>query len=125
MAASELLSDRRVLILEDEFLLADDLARALKAVGGEPVGPVSTIKEAEEIVRREQVDAAIIDLNLHGQMASDFAERLAATNLPCLIVSGYAHDGLPRTVSSIPRIEKPVSPAAVLKALEQELARSG
>src|SRR5689334_20857606 len=118
-------TDARVLIVEDEFLLADDLARALRAAGGQPVGPVSTIKQAEELLARQPVDAAIIDLNLHGEMASEFAERLAASNLPCLIVSGYAHDGLPDTMSTIPRIERPVSPAAVLKQLEKQLARWG
>ena len=125
MTASETLTDARVLIVEDEFLLADDLARALKAAGGEPVGPVSTISEAEELIKRERVDAAIVDLNLHGEMASEFAERLASRNLPCLIVSGYAHDGVPETASTIPRIEKPVSPDKVLKALRKELGRSG
>lgn len=125
MTASETLTDARVLIVEDEFLLADDLARALKAAGGEPVGPVSTIRQAEELIKRERIDAAIVDLNLHGEMASEFAERLASANLPCLIVSGYAHDGLPETVSTIPRIEKPVSPDKVLRALRIELARLG
>ena len=122
--ASEALTDVRVLIVEDEFLLADDLARALKAAGGHPVGPASTIRQAEDLIKRERVDAAIVDLNLNGEMASEFAEGLASRNLPCLIVSGYAHDGLPETVSTIPRIEKPVSPAAVLKVLENELGRS-
>jgi DNA-binding NtrC family response regulator len=125
MTASETLTDARVLIVEDEFLLADDLAKALRKAGGEPVGPVSTIRQAEELIKRERVDAAIVDLNLHGEMASEFAERLASRNLPCLIVSGYAHDGLPETVSTIPRIEKPVSPDRVLNALRMELARSG
>ena len=43
----------RVLILEDEFILAEDLARAVRDAGGEPVGPVATIEQAKELIARE------------------------------------------------------------------------
>ena len=112
----------RVLILEDEFFLADDLARALRDAGAMPVGPVGTVRQAEKLMARERVDAAILDLNLRGEMASDFVERLAATDLPCLIVSGYASDGVPEAVSGVPRLEKPVSPPLVIDQLSAELA---
>ena len=82
------LQGSRVLILEDEYFLADDLARALRERGAEPVGPVSSVSEAEKLLARERLDAAILDLNLHGAMATEFVTRLAETRLPCLIVSG-------------------------------------
>ena len=114
----------RVLILEDEFFLADDLARALSEAGGVPVGPVATVRQAEELVERERLDAAIVDLNLRGEMASEFIEGLAASQLPCLIVSGYGNVDLPHSVSRIRRVEKPISPASVMKALAEELERA-
>ena len=120
---TESLAGARVLILEDEFFLADDLARALRDAGGEPVGPVATIAQAEAIVDSERLDAAILDLNLRGEMASDFAERLAATELPCVIVSGYGEDGLPESLTRIRRLEKPVGAPAVIEALKGELTR--
>lgn len=123
MTGRSLLGGAHVLIVEDEFLLADDLARALRAAGGEPVGPVSTIAQAEELVREHALDAAIIDVNLRGQMASEFISRLASTAMPCLIVSGYAGDALPECLDKIPRLEKPVSPASVIRELAKELAR--
>ena len=116
------LNGARVLILEDEFLLADDLARALREAGGEPVGPVATIEQAKELIARERPDA-ILDLNLRGEMASDFIRGLRATHLPCLIVSGYGEDGRPASVSDVPRIEKPASPSLVIAALAAELER--
>lgn len=119
------LEGARVLVLEDEFYLADDLARALREKGAEPVGPVSSVKQAEELVAREHLDGAILDLNVHGEMASDFVQRLAAARLPCLIVSGYGEDALPESVSHLPRLEKPVSPSSVLESLSVELARGG
>lgn len=117
------LSGARVLIVEDEYFLADDLVRALREKGAEPVGPVSSVRQAEDLVAREQLDAAILDLNLRGEMASEFVERLAATRLPCLIVSGYGPDAVPEAISHIPRVEKPVTPAFVLESLASELGR--
>jgi len=120
----ESLEGIRVLIVEDEFFLADDLARALRAAGGEPVGPVATVEQAEGLLASEQVDAAILDLNLRGRMASEFVERLATTGLPCLIVSGYGNDGLPASINAVRKLEKPVSPAAVMKTLAEQVARA-
>jgi DNA-binding NtrC family response regulator len=117
------LQGSRVLILEDEFFLADDLARALRDAGAEPVGPVSTIAQAEEIIGQQGVDAAVLDLNLHGEMASDFVQKLSASELPCLIVSGYGADAIPESVTAVARLEKPVSPSAVIDSLAAELSR--
>lgn len=124
MAGTTSLEGMRVLIVEDEYMIADDLAAALQKSGGETVGPVSTIGQAEELLRKRPVDAAIIDFNLRGEMAAEFIERLAATGLPCLIVSGYGSDALPESVADVPRLEKPVSAASVLRALSSQLVRA-
>lgn len=114
----------QILIVEDEFLIANDLARAVREAGGHLVGPVSTIDQAEKLVREQRVDAAIIDVNLRGRMAFELISSLASTNLPCVIVSGYAGEALPEALSNIPRLEKPVSPASVVQALANELVRA-
>lgn len=114
----------RVLILEDEYLLADDLASALRQAGAEPVGPTGTVPEAEALAAKEQIDAAILDVNLRGEMASKFITRLAASNLPCVIVSGYGEDALPQSISQLCRLEKPVSPSVVVNSLAAQMARA-
>lgn len=124
MAGVTSLGGAQILVVEDEFLLADDLVRALRSAGGESVGPVSTIAQAEELLKSHAVDAAIVDVNLRGVIASEFISRLAAAGLPCLIVSGYGEDALPESLSNIPRLEKPVSAASAIQALEKELARA-
>jgi len=124
MADATSLKGAQILIVEDEFLIADDLARAVRHAGGIPVGPVGTVDGAEELVRNRPVDAAIVDLNLRGRMAAEFVKRLSATKVPCLIVSGYGADGFPESVSGIPRLEKPVSPASVVQALAKQLVRA-
>lgn len=122
-AQGKSLGGARVLIVEDEYLIADDLALAVRRAGGEPVGPVPTVRQAEQLLATEPVDAAILDLNLRGSMASAFAKRLAESRLPCLIVSGYSGDGSDNSLSQIERLEKPVDPAAVMAALQAQLAR--
>ena len=116
------LEGARVLIVEDEFFLADDLARALRDAGAEPVGPISTIAQAEELVASQRLDAAVLDLNLHGEMASDFVQKLSQSELPCLIVSGYGEDAIPDCVAGMARLEKPVSPSVVVDSLAAELS---
>lgn len=111
----------RVLVLEDEFFLADDLARSLRAKGAEPVGPVSTIQQARELIAGKRPGAAIVDINLNGETAYEFVEQLAA-DMPCLIVSGYGRDALPESVASIRQLEKPVNPAKVVQCLAEEVA---
>lgn len=117
------LEGARVLIVEDEFFLADDLARALRDAGAEPVGPISTIAQAEELVASQRLDAAVLDLNLHGEMASDFVQKLSQSELPCLIVSGYGEDAIPDCVAGMACLEKPVSPSVVVDSLAAELSR--
>ena len=97
--------------------------RALRDAGAEPVGPISTIAQAEELVASQRLDAAVLDLNLHGEMASDFVQKLSQSELPCLIVSGYGEDAIPDCVAGMARLEKPVSPSVVVDSLAAELSR--
>ena len=59
----------RVLVAEDEFLIADDLAHALACEGAEVVGPAATVEQGIDAVRTRPVDAAILDINLGGALA--------------------------------------------------------
>ncbi len=118
------LEGARILIVEDEYFLADDLARALRNAGAEPVGPVATVGDAEAYLASAKLDAAILDLNLRGRMASDFVQRLASTRLPCLVVSGYADDAVSESIQGVPCLEKPVSPKRVVEAIARELLRA-
>ena len=117
------LQGARVLVVEDEYFIADDLVRALVSCGATPVGPVGTLEQASRLLENEQVDAAILDLNLHGDMAYPLAERLSREQMPCLIISGYAGESLPDSLKGMARLEKPVSPKVAMSSLSQELGR--
>ena len=116
------LEGARVLIVEDEFFIADDLARALRSCGATPVGPVNSVEHADQMLAGGKVDAAILDLNLHGNMAYSLAERLSRERMPCLIISGYGTETVPESLRHVARLEKPVSGPVAMDALSRELA---
>lgn len=111
----------RILVVEDEYFLADDLAKALRAAGAEPVGPFGTLAEAEARLGEGAIDGAVVDMNLRGEMAFELAGRIAAAGLPCVIVSGYSENALPETLAGIERLEKPVSAGTVVARLAAQL----
>jgi DNA-binding response OmpR family regulator len=116
------LSGTRILIVEDEYYLADDLARVLREQGAEVIGPIGTLDEAQAAVGTRAFDCAILDMNLHGDMAFPIADRLEAERIPFLIATGYNSASLPERFASAPRVEKPFDPAKILAALPGLLA---
>ena len=99
----------RVLIVEDEYYLADDLSRALVQAGADVVGPVGTLDQAIERVDAGGFDCAIVDMNLRGDFAFAVVERLEAAGIPFVVATGYNQNALPETLRDAPRLEKPFS----------------
>jgi DNA-binding response OmpR family regulator len=122
-AASRPLEGVRVLVVEDEYFIADDLARALRAAGAVPVGPVASVEDAEAMLDKERPDAAILDLNLRGVIAGGLVERVSRERLPTVVVSGYSERGLPELPLQLPRLEKPVDCKQVVERLAEELSK--
>jgi len=121
---SQPLRDMRVLVVEDEYYMADDLARALKEAGAIPVGPFGSVHQAESAITQDEIRAAVLDLNLHGERSDDLARRLDSASVPCLIVSGYGADALPPDLCHLRRLEKPINCSAIVSALGEEVARA-
>ena len=103
----------RVLIVEDEYYLAADLAEALQARGARIVGPVGTFDEALAAVAADEIDMALLDMNLRGEMSFAVAERLDEAGIPFVIATGYSTESLPESLRDRPRVEKPFRPEQV------------
>ena len=71
-----MLERRRILIAEDEALIALELAAAVESAGGEVVGPVASVKEGLQLLDQEDVDAAILDVRLIDRDAAPIATLL-------------------------------------------------
>lgn len=106
--AEQCLRGCRVLVAEDEYLLADDLSHALAQAGAEVLGPVPSVEEATAFVARdERIDAAVLDVNLRGDMVFPVADALAARGIPFAFATGYDRWALPDRFAAVPRVEKP------------------
>ena len=119
------LEGRRVLIVEDEALVAMLLETILEDIGCNPVGPVGTISEALEIVASDAViDAALLDVNVAGHEVFPVAAALALKGVPFVFSTGYGAGGLGEAWRGHPTVQKPFSEAAICDALRRSLGVS-
>ena len=88
--ASSALRDRRILIVEDEYLVAMSLAEALQDAGSIVLGPVPSVDKAIKKIESEpHIDGAVVDVNLGGVLAYAVADLLIAKKIPFVFTSGY------------------------------------
>lgn len=114
----------RLLLVEDEMLVAIELSKALREYGWEIIGPAATLDEAYELLADDgPPDAAVLDVNLNGEMVYPLADLLDARGVPFLFCSGYeALEGGERFVSH-PVVRKPTSLAMLMSELRRILPR--
>ena len=115
----------RVLIVEDEFLLALSLEDDLVLAGCVTIGPFSNLADATQATRREDFDLAILDVNLGGEPIYPLAEELLERGKPFLLVTGYGAESLPPHFRSLPRLPKPYDVAILLKEIGRALPAAG
>ena len=113
------LSGTRVLLVEDEYYIADDLRRTLSKAGASVVGPVPTLAQAQELLEFGEFDCAVIDLNLQGESAASLADRLLEQGHSFAIATGYGSPAVPEHLKHVPRIEKPFDSASLLRLVGQ------
>ena len=118
------LQGRRILIVEDEFLLAMDIESAIREQGGEVVGPIVNVEEAVATAGREELNAAVLDLNLRGEMSYPVAEVLDKRRIPFLFATGYSQHRLPNAFQCRPCLRKPFTWLALTTALERIIVGS-
>ena len=97
----------RVLIVEDEPLVAENLRDDLVEAGFEVVGVAARVESALKLIEGTEFDVAIIDANLAGTSAAPAAAALSARSLPFMVLSGYAREQLQREFSDAVYIQKP------------------
>jgi CheY-like chemotaxis protein len=100
-------SGLRVLLVEDENLVALLLEDMLAELGHTVVGPVARLDKALETVQLEAFDVAILDVNINGEESYPIAEALAARGIPFVFSTGYGKKSLPAPYSERPALQKP------------------
>jgi PAS domain S-box-containing protein len=108
-----------ILIVEDDALLAIDLAQCLETAGFQVVGPAATVDKALKLIRQVGCDAAVLDVHLGKETSEAIAIDLRARGKPVLVVTGHLHQQLPPTLASAPRLSKPFQPKSFIAELRQ------
>ena len=104
------LRDRRILIVEDEYLVAMSLADALQDAGSIVLGPVPSVDKAITKIESEpHIDGAVVDVNLGGVLAYPVADLLIARKIPFVFTSGYEDNLLRDRYSQVKNCAKPLS----------------
>lgn len=114
----QLLDGCRIVVVEDEYLIANDIANALEEAGATVLGPVPSAEAAASLIADEpRIDGALLDINLGGSMVFDIADTLVSRAIPFAFVTGYDRWAIPERFADAPRLEKPVKPKQVAQAL--------
>lgn len=112
-------AERRILVIEDEALVAMLVEDALVDAGFAVLGPARSVAQALEMLKADTPDAAVLDLNLGGENSLPVADVLAARGIPFLVATGYGAAGLPAHLRHVPVLPKPYDPADLTVAVDR------
>jgi CheY-like chemotaxis protein len=115
---------KRILVVEDEFLIALDIAGALEQGGLVVIGPLASVRDALHALEHERVDGALLDANLGGEPVGRVADALLARRIPFAFVSGYGREQLPRQHQGAPLLGKPFAAGDLLGVVARFWTRS-
>lgn len=121
MTGEPALRGYRVLVVEDEYFLATDTARALHGAGADVVGPCATEESARSEIKRQRPDVVVLDINLGSGPSFKLAELLKDEGVPFVFVTGYDLKVIPEEFSDIERLQKPIQLRRIVGALSKLL----
>ena len=106
-----------ILVVEDEWLIADMIDHALAGAGYRTLGPAATVAQALALVGRGCCDAAVLDVNLGAEKSYPVLDRLIALRIPYLLITGYSAGDLPERYRHCACVGKPLVVGTLLAAL--------
>ena len=118
------LDGRRILVVEDSPIIAEDTEQMIRTLGGFVVGPAQNMATALQLAEKEEMDAAVVDINIRGGKAFSVLSILDGRGIPFLLTSGYANWAMPDEWQERPRLPKPYSDVALREQLERLLGGS-
>lgn len=113
------LAGRRVLVVEDEYFIADDLVEELQQAEAVVVGPARSREDALGLLSGPGCEFAIVDINLRGNVSFDVADALDARRIPFIFVTGFDHNVVPPRHAGRPLLRKPAHTSDILTELRR------
>lgn len=120
--SADRLRGRCVLIVEDEYLLADDLAQGFADAGISIAGPVPSLAKAFDLLEQKEIGGALLDINLDGNTVYALADALIERGVPIVFVTGYDQSAIPSRFADVPYCQKPVETEQAIEALGRAAA---
>jgi two-component sensor histidine kinase/PAS domain-containing protein len=120
-ALNNRLSGQRILVVEDEGIVAWALEDMLADMGCAVVGTAARVNQALAMIDDESIDAVVLDLNLNGQMSYPVADVLASRGMPFVFLTGYHKSSIPEAYVRFPMMQKPLDRSRLGDALTQLL----
>ncbi|ODM44859.1 response regulator [Cereibacter johrii] len=111
-------SSLRILILEDDYLLAADLVTQIRELGQRVIGPFPDVHEAMDLL--DEIEAAILDVRLGDETSFDMADCLMNRQVPFVFSTGYDRSVIPERFPLVPVFAKPSLASAMLRQLRQQ-----
>jgi CheY-like chemotaxis protein len=123
---SDELRGRRFLVVEDEYIIAADIAACLNALGVEVAGPAASVAEALSLLESDgdRLDGAVLDINLGNERVYPVADALRGRGIPFAFTTGYDAAVVPNSYADVPRCEKPVDERGLVRCLSGMTQRS-
>ncbi len=112
------LAGRAILLVEDDYFIVKDLRRQFERDGATVIGPASNVPDALDLVRLSpRIDAAVLDINLQGEMVFPVADALAERGVPFVFATGYDAAVIPPQHGAIRHCSKPINPSSLAEVL--------
>jgi CheY-like chemotaxis protein len=113
---------KRILVVEDEMIVAMLIEDILMDNGATVVGPAARVNKALDLLGTEEVDAALLDVNLAGENTMPVAEELRRRGIPFAFATGYGAGGLPEGFAGQPLLQKPFQERDLQEVMARVLA---
>ena len=114
-----------ILVVEDNAIVAMDLEMILQDAGADVIGPADSVSDALGLSGHDNIAAAILDLEIRGEMVFPVADVLRARSVPVLLATGHGTDlEIPADYRDLPRLAKPYDAAEVYSALDRLFDRT-
>ncbi len=121
----EKLRGLRILVAEDDALILMDIEEMLREIGCKIVGPVSTVAAALAAIEENELDGALLDMNLHGERISPAADELLARGVQFILCTGYSSNTKDKAaIQNAPRLTKPFNLKTLRAAMNEAFGHS-